>query len=267
MTTNPIPVLGAALIAAFAFASASCGGGFLDAAARGSADPVVVKPGVSCFMQSRLVDISWEADDAADEYILERALDIDSAGDPISYSVLYRGTDRDYRDVFAADNRYLYRLSKTRGQRIFGPSAPVLAFSTMDTRDGFEPNDTQGQATPLSYQCDANIQFYKSGTGEVSTDVDWYYVDVPMRSVTYLYIHQVSPSSNNGDPTRLLYSTGLSGGAALQDVDIQLTNARDSTLRMYLAVNTDAATALGQTIGGGGIVIAYFVKVKRTESL
>ena len=248
------------------FALASCSGGFLATAARGSADPVIAKPDVLCFRQSRVVEISWEKDDAADEYILERALDIDTLGDPVSYNVLYRGPATSYKDIFAVDNRYLYRLAKTRGERLFGPSDPVLAFSTMNTMDGFEPNDEQGRATPLSYRCDANIHFYKSGTGEVSTDVDWYWLDVPMRSTTYLYIDQGFPAANSGDPTKLWYSTGLAGDIVKQDVDIPFTNGHDFPVRMYLAVYTDASTALGQTSSGGGIVISYFVKIKRTES-
>ena len=258
-----VAVRGAAFFIAFVLAS--CGGGFLDTAARGSADPAVVKPDVSCFRQSRVVEISWKADDAADEYILERALDIDTQGDPISYNVVYRGRETSYKDIFAVDNRYLYRLGKTRGERLFGPSDPVLAFSTMDTMDGFEPNDEQSQATPLSYRCDANVHFFKSGTGEVSTDVDWYWLDVPMRSTTYLYINQGFPVANVGDATKLRYSIGLAGDIVTQGLDIPFTNGHDFAVRMYLAVYTDAVTALGQP-NGGGIVISYFVKIKRTES-
>src|SRR5208283_1820252 len=110
----------------------SCSAGFLDQMGRVLADPSPSPPKVSSFVSEYRIDVTWDPDKAAEEYILERA---DDSVRP-SWSTIYRGTATLYYDGTCEDQRrYLYRLSMVRGSRIFGPTAAACGIGSAACRD------------------------------------------------------------------------------------------------------------------------------------
>jgi hypothetical protein len=262
MTTS----CGAAFAAVLTFGS--CGAGLLDTVNRVAADPIVVAPTVTSFHKSLAIDVSWEEDPGAEEYQLYRALDADI---PV-YSIIYRGDKLLYEDRACGDReRYLYVLCKTRGSKLFGPSDPILGFASAVTNDAFEPNNTKAQATILNFTDNANLPFFQSEAGEISTDADWFAVDVPGRMRAVVQVHQSAPApSNVGGQlmTRLRYAIDeYLVDRAGQDVDILLENNDVYPKRIYIQLYTTADVALDYPAQGGGIIISYSIKLVRIEAL
>ena len=139
------------------------------------------------------IEVSWDVDPAAEEYVLERVEDA-LVG---AFSVVYRGTGTSYADTDCRNQcRYLYRLSKSRGSRLFGPSAAVLGVACDTCKDELEPNDSGPQATALGdFQLRANLFYYRATPalypGQQLQDDDWYWLQVPPQRVANLLITQV----------------------------------------------------------------------------
>jgi hypothetical protein len=249
------PCLWAAL-GAWLLCSAACSPGLLDELDRVLRDPVVSAPRASSLEQEYRIELTWEADEAADEYQLERAEDAAQG----SFLPVYRGSATRYLDADCRDQcRYLYRLSKLRGTRSFGPSAPVLGVASATCRDELEPNDSEGQATPLEYDRRANLFYYRATPGlypgaELQDD-DWYSVLVPPRRKANLLVTQ--PGLEPGSPYTFLYFY-LKGTTPFRVVNnqlIEITNPsyEAKTFLFELFPNPDDFI-LEPTLGGGMLV-------------
>lgn len=180
--------------------ASGCAPGLLDALSRTADDPEIAAPQAISLKTENRIDVSWDSDPGADEYVLERAAD---AAGPV-YVEVYRGGGTSYADFTLEDQGlYLYRLTKTRGARSFGPSAPVLGVFSAVRGDEHEPNDTEAAATQLAYDRLSNLYFYRSRSGLTVQDEDWYSVLVPARrkalivltydaadDQTYLYFYE-----------------------------------------------------------------------------
>jgi hypothetical protein len=214
------------------------------------------------------IDVSWPKDSGAEEYVLMRAPDADIP----MFSQVYRGTGLRYDDRSCEDQeRYLYILWKVRGDEVFGPSNPVLGFASAVTKDEYEPNNAKVQATVLTFENNANVPYFQSEFGSISTDYDWYAVDVPGRMRAILQVTQTAPTPSEvgGElMTRLKYSVDeYLVERARQNGDIFLENTSVSAKRMYIQLYTTALEALDAPGEGGGIVISYKVKLVRIEAL
>ncbi|QQO10704.1 hypothetical protein [Breznakiella homolactica] len=155
----------------------SCRAGMYEVLSRDTGDPVVERPRAESFVRSQTILLSWDEDARADAYILERAEDAEN----LVYRTVYRGAGTEYTDTaVAADTRYVYRLSKQRGNRVFGPSEPVLGVSSLVTRDEYEPNGTKETAVLIgTIDTIANMYYYRSYNGLLLSDEDWYCIEVP----------------------------------------------------------------------------------------
>ena len=155
---------------------ASCSSGMYEMLHRTLDDPQIVIPNVESFEEKNTIFINWDFDEGADEYILERAEDKME----LHYQIIYKGKDLNFADRgLEDDKRYIYRLSKRRGNRIFGPSDEALGVSTILTRDVYR-NNSMAQAIKLdSIDYIANMFFYRSYGGLELVEEDWYYIDLP----------------------------------------------------------------------------------------
>lgn len=173
----------------------SCTDGLLTDMKRTLADPVVTAPAVTSFVHENRIDVSWSADPGAELYVLERALD---AASP-AYAVIYQGTATSYADTDCIDQgRYLYRLTKTRGNKIFGPSDAALGIASSVCQDSQEPDDSEDQAALLESTLAANLFYYSTifqqhNAPLVKQDTDWYSVEVPANSTANIVITQIQP--------------------------------------------------------------------------
>ena len=246
----------------------ACSPGLLDELDRVLRDPTVSAPRASSLDREYLIELSWDADEAADEYVLERAEDSALGG----FLQVYRGTATRYADTDCGDQRrYLYRLSKTRGARSFGPSAPVLGVASATCRDELEPNDTEDRATALEYDRRANLFFYRATPGLYPgvelQDADWYSVLVPPRRKANLLVTQ--PALEQGSLYTFLYFY-LKGTTPVRVINNQLLEIANASyeqkeFRFKLYPNPD--DFIMEPSLGGGLLVDYTLSLYSITNL
>jgi hypothetical protein len=239
----------------------ACRQGMFETLVRTTADPFGQTPRVESFVKSGMVTVSWNQDEGADTYILERAKDAIS---PV-YETVYQGIFLAYEDHDTEDNgRYLYRLSKRRGDRIFGPWGPVLGASSLVTRDAYEVNDSTGSAVRLeTIDIIANMYFYRAYNGLVLCDDDWFYIDIPaLRQASVVLID--SEIAMGGVPSHFnYYEFGVDKGNIINENAFWIKNAGLETKRFYIKIYPNEGMFL--TAPAGGQLIRYTLKVKTIE--
>jgi hypothetical protein len=238
----------------------ACSEGMYDILSRTTADPYTIQPLALSFKESNAVIVSWPADPAADEYILQRAAD----GTRVAYQDVYRGTGTEYRDGDLPDQAmYLYRLAKRRGDREFPPSDPVLAVSSLVTRDAYEENGGMQAATHLGdTPVIANMYYYRSYSGLSAQDVDWYWFDIPPGWRVSLVVTDARVNPGISSHFRY-YIAGRAEGMVVSDVPIPIDNYEKTALRCYFRLFPDVGQYImdmpPSQVGGG--IVAYEIKI------
>jgi hypothetical protein len=254
------------LMFAFAAALVSCGEGHFAALGRTIEDPVVSLPTASSFIHENEITIRWDVDPGADEYVLE----VSSGRISSPYAIVYRGSGTSYVLTGCDDQGlYLFRLSKLRGDTLFGPSDPVLGVGSSVRRDECEPNDGEAEATDLGYAKDANLFYYRAYTGAVLGDEDWYSLDVPPRMIAYVVVIQTNPAVSGTDDTRMmLYQPGLLETRIQNNVAIPLYNYSYSPQKIAFRIGPHAESFIGGFGSeGGGSTINYRIDLYRIDQL
>ena len=258
-----LPTLAAAHAAAWlCLALSSCGQGLLTDMSRSSGDPSVVAPTVQSLRAENQIQVGWQADSNADGYVLERAVD---AGAP-SWTTVYSGTGTTYADGNCADQeRYLYRLTKTRGSASFGPSNVVLGVASATSQDGYEPNDSEESATALDYKKIANLYYYCStyqqgGAALSVQDRDWYAVTINPRMTAEIVVMESTLDAGATVTHITFHQKGLAPKEVDQGNPIDVVNSSYSPATFYFELYPDA----GQFQTAGGMVIGYSIWVDRT---
>lgn len=240
---------GAAAALLAAWMASGCAPGLLDALSRTADDPEVAAPRAVSLKTENRIDVSWDADPGADAYVLERAAD---AAGPV-YVEVYRGGGTSYADLALEDQGlYLYRLTKTRGARAFGPSDPVLGVYSSVRGDEHEPNDTEAAATELAHDRLSNLYFYRSRTGLTVQDEDWYSVFVPARRKALIVLSYDAAD----DQTYLyFYEAGRTPEPVVNGQAIEIYNAEYAarTFRFKIYALGDAFVA-DPTLSGGRLL-------------
>ena len=235
-----------------------CSSGIMDDLSRPKEDPTYEKPVVTSFQKENAIIISWSDDVCADEYILERSVD---QAVP-SYSVIYRGEETSYVDAGLLDqNRFLYRLIKIRGGKVYPPSLPAFGVSSSLTEDEFEDNDTKEKAIELLADRKANQYYYLSYDGQQIYDSDWYYVDLgPKRkAVLRLIDNDLDPGAN----THFEYIVNGALNYIVNADDFEIANTEDVSRRIYFELAPNKAVYLPNiNFQVGGAIISYTVKLE-----
>lgn len=237
-----------------------CSSGMYDLLSRTTDDPRVVKPFIESFVDSNTIYASWNADAAADEYILERAED-----HPVSlaYEIVYRGKGTLYADGgLETDKRYIYRLSKRRGEKVFGPSGEVAGVSSLVCRDPYR-NDTMQQALRLeTIDYIANIYYYRTYGGLEIMDEDWYYIDIPPLRQASVVVSD-SRVAVADSPTHFeYYEYGRSANPVRHLKDFWIINTELETKRYYFKLYPVKFQFVAIGIPAGGDIIQYRISIK-----
>ncbi|PKL25326.1 MAG: hypothetical protein CVV47_04520 [Spirochaetae bacterium HGW-Spirochaetae-3] len=236
--------------------STSCSAGLFDDLGQAEADPFIKAPTVESFRTEDVITVSWEDDPGASEYILERSLD---QATPV-YSMLYRGAEQIFVDTSGeTDMRYLYRLTKVRGERLFGPSPAALGVCSASRRDANEPNDTEVTAVPMNTYIEANTFFYRANTGEVVSDTDWYTIEVPARATASIVVELILPA---GDATTYMYyyRTGTVPSAVVNADPILIENTGYSAKTFSFSLYPHGENFVGGA-GAGGMLKGYTIQL------
>jgi hypothetical protein len=254
-----IPVMNIALGVSCALALAvfsSCSTGLFDDLGQADADPFIRAPKVESFMTENVMTVSWDEDPGAAEYILERSLD-----QAITvYSTLYRGTELIFVDTSGeTGDSYLYRLTKVRGDRLFGPSPAVLGVCSPSRRDANEPNDTESTAVAMNTYIEANTFFYRSNTGEVISDTDWYTIEVPARAQASIVV-ELNLSPGDANTYLYFYRTGTVPEAVVNGDPILIENTGYSAKTFSYSLYPHGENFVGGA-GAGGTLKGYTIQL------
>ncbi len=246
---------------------AGCSDGLLTEMDRLAADPELVSPEVASFQEELTVSVSWDEDEAADEYVLRRAED--TAG-VLSYKILYEGSLSSYRDTDVADEgRYLYTLAKKKGNREFGPSRPVLGVGSDCIGDIWEPNNTKEQAATLDHELIANSFYYEdAATHSTLQDTDWYKISIPPRCSASIVVVQSDPipAQNSSHLSYLVEGTGPAETIA-SGVLYPIENTGLTTAAFLFCIRPRAEECREELTLSGGTVIKYTLQISRFDFL
>ncbi|MBP5402933.1 MAG: hypothetical protein J6Y36_07240 [Treponema sp.] len=171
----------------------SCENPIGDVMLRTYRDPFDAAPVVDSMRDEEKIYISWDKDEACDEYILLRAEDSVTP----RFDEIYRGTDLSFIDSgLSVNKKYLYRLDKVRGKVHFISEKKGYGFCSPKRRDVFD-NHTKQNALFLN-PCVSNLNIYIAifSDGHVMYEEDWFYIRVPARSVSTIVVSQKDPITN-----------------------------------------------------------------------
>jgi hypothetical protein len=257
-------------IAIACLAMVSCTQGVFGSLNRPLADPIPDKPVVESFAAPNELRLSWLEDPRSDEFILERAVD----SIPYSFNEVYRGKGTGYVDTHLGDEGtyYLYRLTKTRGTKIFSmeddPSYWSMGVNISVQDDPFEPNDDATTTTTLTVDRIASTYYYLSSSGDEIKDVDWYRVIIPAHRNMSILITDASTPQGSAVGTHLLYQIpdgGEKGPDILnveQNVEIAIWNTNDIEKGYALRVMPDPKRCVNDITKAGGMIVGYKISVK-----
>jgi hypothetical protein len=254
------------LVCLAALFAGSCGDGLLTEMSRTLGDPVVQAPTATSFVTENRIDVSWPADGNADQYMLQRALD---AAAP-AFTTVYSGPATTYTDTDCTDQgRYLYRLTKTRGSRSFGPSDAVMGVASAVCRDALEPNDSESQATSLTSTLAGNLYYYTSavqpgGASLVQQDVDWYSVTVPPHRQANIVVTQDGLLGGSTNTWMYFYLKGSNPVQIVNNQAIAVINWSDTASETLLFKIYPIPSFFA--VAAGGSLITYTVSLNSITS-
>jgi hypothetical protein len=243
--------------------AAGCSPGLLPELDRVARDPALAVPRVRSLQRELRIEVSWDADPAAEEYILEKAED-SLLGD---YSVIYRGTETSYTDTDCRNQgRYLFRLSKARGSRLFGPSGAVLGVASDTCGDALEPNDAEAQATELAdFQRRANLYYFRATPSrypdQVLEDSDWYSLAIPPQWTAYLLITQAGLPSGSEYTYLWFYQKACLPIHVVNNQLLAVTNPSPEAQRVCFRLYLDPSDFILEPTLGGGTLVDYTVSL------
>ena len=177
------------ILLVFGFAVLSCHTDvFQEELFRTTDDPIYEVPAIDSLSRERTIYLSWNEDKGADSYRLMKSSD----NNALVFECIYEGTSTNYVDKNLNDNeRYVYRLDKIRGKKIFKGKKYANGYSAECARDACEPNDTETKATLLDYDLTCNLPCVSYVTdNENDIDCDWFYVIIPPYRKVEIAINQ-----------------------------------------------------------------------------
>ncbi|MCK4542792.1 MAG: hypothetical protein KAU17_11215 [Spirochaetales bacterium] len=244
---------------------ASCGDGLFFDMDRVNRDPVVSEPIARSFIDEYKIYLTWDEDEAADEYVLYRAEDTAFS----TYSIVYQGTDTAFTDSDCGDEkRYLYTLGKIKGQQLFGPSEPVLGVGSSVCRDEHEENDCKNLAVPLLGGLTANIFYYQDSQGNSIEDIDWYSITIPPHMRANILIVQ---TSFIGDPSQnspmVFYLEGSDPYPIVSDATNPVENLSNEEKTYLFRVSPDPSEFVSNPDLSGGALIDYTMTLHSMNNL
>jgi hypothetical protein len=243
--------------------AAGCSQGLLPQLDRVLRDPEPSPPRVSSLERELRIEVSWEADPAAEAFVLERTAD--SLVD--AYTVVYRGTGTSYTDTDCQDQgRYLYQLSKARGSRLFGPSAAVLGVASDTCSDALEPNDGEAEATELGdFPRQANLYYFRAiprpDPIEALRDADWYWLEVPPQWTANILITQAGLPQGSEYTYLCFYRKAATPIRVVNNELVAITNSTPEAQRICFELYLDPADFILDPTLGGGTLVDYTVSL------
>ena len=166
-------------------------------------DPVDAELSVDSLSEENTIYVKWDKDDASDKYYLMRSLD----NEELSFECVYEGNNTSFIDCKLPDfKKYVYRLDKLRGEKLFKGTKLGYGFSSMVRKDSLEPNDSLETATFLEYdlQCNLPCVRFESNSMIKKLDEDWFYIKLPPNRMAELIVSEKGLNHDSMDPASKL---------------------------------------------------------------
>lgn len=199
-------------------------------------DPFSDTPSIDSLTLEHTIYLSWSKDDACDTFHLMRSYDQSI----LSFSCIYEGDETSYTDVDLTDNnRYIYRLDKTRGTKYFEGTTYAYGYSSDCRKDACESNDIEDRATFLEYDLICNlpcVQFITNNKQFI--DEDWFYITLPPRRAAEIVIsqHNLSNESTGAATNLRVQTAGSESEAVKQKVAHVINNTSHETRQFYFKI-------------------------------
>lgn len=224
------------LLASIFLASSCSQNEFDDLLFRTAEDPFCDTPEADSLSLEHTVYLSWKEDDAADNFYLMRSFDAIS----LDWICVYEGKSTSYTDTNLIDNeKYIYRLDKTRGAKCFEGKKYGYGWSSGTIRDYCESNDVPEDAAFLEYDriCNLPCVGFVTDNKEI-LDEDWFYVTVPpMRQADIIVGQHNLTNTTLGAETNLrIQLSGLESQSVRHQVAYQIQNSSYETKNFYFKV-------------------------------
>lgn len=199
-------------------------------------DPFDDVPKADSLSKEHTVYLSWQEDDAADKYYLMRSFDTV----PLDWSCVYEGTGTSYTDTDFMDNeKYIYRLDKTRGSKYFKGEKYGYGWSSGTIRDSCEPNDVPEKAAFLEYDriCNLSCVGFVTDNKEI-IDEDWFYVTVPPMRQADIIVgqHNLTDTTRGAETNLRIQLSGLESQSVRHQTAYQIQNTTYETKNFYFKV-------------------------------
>lgn len=217
-------------------------------------DPAISKPNVKSFSIDDAIEITWEKDLHADEFILYRASDRAH----LDFLEIYRGIEPEFIDTEGSEGEiYLYSLAKVRGEKEFDKSSSVIGVFSKDNCDSLEPNNIEEDATLIGSEFVANLYNFQSVNGLRETDIDWYRISLQGNTSASIVLSQLYELAD-GEDTGFLYSVDNgSVSEVLNNMEIVLANSSDEEREFLFKLYPDPVDFLPAAGISGGAFRSY----------
>ncbi len=218
------------------FSNMSCANGDVSEILRKYDDPADDTPRAACYSDPHSLNLSWDEDECADEYILLRAEDNGAE----NFTPVYTGKNTSYSDSFYQTDdqkRFIYRLDKTRGNRWFKSSDCTCAVASNTLHDMHEPNDTVETAVEIERNIEATMpcsQFrYKNRS---YADEDWYFIRLKPLCTAKILFRQVGMGSSVADSDFLYMIQGDHSEELKHNEKFTVSNTSYATKNIYFKI-------------------------------
>lgn len=228
---------------------------------RTTADPFYDVPETDCLTKEHTVYLKWKEDPGADCYYLMRSFD----SRLLEWSCVYEGKEACYTDTDLLDNeKYIYRLDKSRGTKRFEGKEYGYGWSSETVRDECESNDVMEDATFLEYDRICNLPCAGFVTeNKAFLDEDWFYVSVPpMRQADIIVGQHNLETAPDGAVTNLrIQLSGLESQSVKHRVAYPIKNSSYETKIFYFRIYPERTSlSSGSSFS---TVIEYTVSLNR----
>lgn len=185
------------------------------------------------------IHISWKLDEAADYYLLYRKEDSSLGG----FQCLYKGNGIEYADNdIESGKRYIYRLDKVRGNKIFESVNYGYGYASDCILDSFENNNNEKRATFLESDLECNLYyiFFKTNNYQL-LDEDWFYIVIPPNRTACILISQENLKDTSlGATTDLcLQINEHQSVSVLHNTEYTIQNSSNEIVKKYFKIFPD----------------------------
>lgn len=217
-----------------------------------------------CFKKENTIYLSWREDAGADEYVLMRADDIM----PYGFKEVYRGNGLEYEDTFneaVTNERYLYRLDKRRGNRMFEGRELTRAVRAVEFggADAYGSNDREESAVRLESDRLDVLPCWRFSDGALYTDVDWYYVVLEARRKATIVLEETTGGKSYAEGSPTPFRCIVAGGTEKElnnKSAFAIVNERDEVRKIPFRLYADTTQLF--RLGAGCEVLSYTLSLK-----